>query len=133
MTTNLRTTALSIPLLVLMAGLTLAQEQKPGQELVFPNVDQVRSRPSVGDGGEHCRDAVVHEQVGSVASVMGQRLDLDQVTGRHDHCRGQSRVEEAPVHRRRRGRQEGVYGNKPGQRELQRGVLHVQRNTLVQL
>lgn len=32
--------------LILAAGLAQAEDQKPGQELVFPNVEQVQQRPS---------------------------------------------------------------------------------------
>lgn len=65
--------------------------------------------PAVGDLIEDGGDAGVHEEVGGVARVVGQRLELHEIPrGDGDH-RLESGIEETPVHRRRRGGEEVVH------------------------
>jgi hypothetical protein len=66
-----------------------SQRDRPGE--------QVRARPAL--------DARVHQQVGRVAGVMGERLDLHQVTRGHGQHRCEVGIEVTPVHGLRRRRQ----------------------------
>src|ERR1700731_861837 len=81
-----------------VTGLRTGDSDRAGQN--------VWARPAVVYPLEHVTDAGVHQQVRSITGVVGQCLDGDESPRRDRERRGQPRVEKAPMHRLRGGREQ---------------------------